>query len=316
MPRPGSGGVLCCGNVVVDILVRPVDRIAWSTTAWVESIEQHLGGNGANTAYTAGILGVPARLLSLAGRDALGELAISTLRRAGVDLAFLRRSDAPTATTVALVSSTGDRMFLHRPGASSEAFTEPVEFTPAMLDGMSRFHLGNPFALPAMRRNAGETVRRARAAGLCISVDTGWDALGRWMEDLGSCLPHTDLLFVNEEEGKRLSGEPDASSAARRLRASGPRVVVMKLGAAGCLVSGPGMEFREPAFDVPVVDTTGAGDCFAGAFLAALVRGNSYQEAARFANAVAALTIQGLGASTGVRSWEETVAWMAGAATR
>ena len=65
-----------------------------------------------------------------------------------------------------------------------------------------------------------------------------------------------------------------------------------------------------------MVDTTGAGDCFAGAFLAALVRGNSYQEAARFANAVAALTIQRLGASTGVRSWEETVAWMAGAAMR
>lgn len=316
MPQPDSGGILCCGNVVVDILVRPVDRIAWSTTAWVESIEQHLGGNGANTAYTAGMLGVPARLLSVAGRDAFGELALSTLRRAGVDLAFVGRSETPTATTVALVNASGDRMFLHRPGASGEAFTEPVEFGPAMVEGMSRFHLGNPFALPGMRRNAGETVRRARAAGLCVSIDTGWDALGRWMEDLGPCLPHTDLLFVNEDEGRRLSGEPDAPRAARRLRGAGPAVVVVKLGGAGCLVSGPGIEFHAPAFEVPVVDTTGAGDCFAGGFLAALVRGNSYQEAARFANAVAALTIQQLGASAGVRSWEETAGWMAAAPTR
>jgi ribokinase len=59
-----------------------------------------------------------------------------------------------------------------------------------------------------------------------------------------------------------------------------------------------------------VVDTTGAGDCFAGAFLAALLRDLSYSEAARFANAVGALTIQQLGAVEGVRSFDETEAWM------
>jgi len=64
---------------------------------------------------------------------------------------------------------------------------------------------------------------------------------------------------------------------------------------------------------VPVVDTTGAGDCFVGAFLAARLRGRSWADAARFANAVGALTIQQLGAVEGVRSFDETEQWMASA---
>src|SRR6476661_7133557 len=54
-------GVLCCGNLVLDIIVRPVDAFPWGTTTLVESIEQHLGGNGANTSYTLGKLGITTR---------------------------------------------------------------------------------------------------------------------------------------------------------------------------------------------------------------------------------------------------------------
>ena len=83
----------------------------------------------------------------------------------------------------------------------------------------------------------------------------------------------------------------------------------MKLCARGCAVFRPEGTLECPAFDVPVVDTTGAGDCFAGAFLAALLRGCSYAEASKFANATGALVIQQLGAVEGVRSLAETEEW-------
>jgi hypothetical protein len=309
-------GVLSAGNIVFDILVRPVERIAWNTTTWVDSIERHMGGNGASTCYALGKLGVPVRLIGMVGRDAFGDELLARLASAGVDLGAVSRSRGPTATTVALVNSQGDRFLLHRFGASAEAFTEPVEFSPALREGLSHFHLANAFALPQLRRQAAEVLRRARAASLTTSVDTGWDAQGRWLEDVGPCLPHTDLLFANQDEACRLSGLEDPGAAARRLRQLGAASVVLKLGGGGCAVFTAEAELRVPAFEVQAVDTTGAGDCFVGAFLAALHRGRSYEEAARFANAVAALSIQQLGGTAGLRSYEETLAWMERARVR
>ncbi len=309
------GGLLCYGNIVMDILVRPVDRIAWNTTIWVEAIEQRMGGNGANTSYAAAVCGTAVRLVSVAGRDAFGDRLLGELAAGGVDVGPVRRMDGPTAATVALVNSAGDRLFLHRIGAGAQAF-EPPDLDAALTAGMSRFHMANLFSLPGLRRHAGEVLRRARAAGLATSVDTGWDSLERWMADLAPCLPSTDLLFVNQDEAQRLGGSSDTGEAARRLREGGARVVVVKLGAQGCAVFDAAGEVRVPAFDVPVVDTTGAGDCFAGAFLAALERGLDQAEAARFASAAAALSVQQLGATAGLRSWEQTRAWMETAPVR
>ena len=303
-------GVLCCGNLVLDILVRPVDRFVFGTTALVDSIEQHLGGNGASTSYTLGKLGCPVRLLGTVGSDAFGDVLLNKLEMAGVDTSWIARSPSPTATTVVLVDSSGNRMFLHRLGASAEAFAEPAPFTHESTRGMSHFHLASVFGLPRLRPYVADVVRRAREAGLATSVDTQWDTLGRWMEDLAPCLPYTDLLFMNEDEARMLTGTTEPSRAAEVMHQCGAGTVVVKLSGRGCAVVGPGVLVECPAFDVPVVDTTGAGDCFVGAFLAARLRNRSYTDAAKFANAVAALTIQKLGAVEGVRSFEETEEWI------
>jgi sugar/nucleoside kinase (ribokinase family) len=303
-------GVVCCGNIVLDILVRPVDRLGWGASTWVESIEQHLGGNGANTEYALGKLGVPVRLLATAGADAFGDYALARLAGAGVDLSFVQRSASPTAATVVLVNPEGERLFLHRPGASSQSFPEPVEFSAGITAGASHFHLANLFGLPHMRVHAGETMRRAKAVGLATSLDTGWDSRGRWIEDVGPCLPYTDLVFVNETEVRHLAGIDETRAASRRLLELGARSVVLKLGAAGSVVVTAGDAVHVPAFQVTALDTTGAGDCFAGAFLAATVRGLSPREAARLANASAALAIQELGATEGVADWDTIQGWM------
>ena len=198
--RIGSGGILCCGNIGLDTVVRPVEQFHWGTTTWVESISQHLGGNGSNTAYTLGMLGVHARLLGMVGRDAFAERILAILQSAAVDLEWVGRSGAPTTTTVALVNPEGNRMFLHQVGSSVEVYPEPIEFTGELLRGVSHFHLANVFALPNMRASAPESMRRARKAGLTTSLDTGWDARGRWLADLEGCLPYVDLMFMNQDE--------------------------------------------------------------------------------------------------------------------
>ncbi len=301
--------VLCCENLVRDISVRPVAEPAWGRTVWVDAIEEGFGGNGANTSYTLARLGTPVRLLGMLGADEAGDRIAATLRSAGVDVTHVKRSPRPTPATVVLVNQDGARALLHRPGASQDAFADALELTPELIDGCDRFHLANVFALPALRPRASDLVARARQAGLSVSIDTGWDARGEWLGVLGPCLPHADLLFVNEDEARELTGRSDTVEAARVLQSRGARIVVVKLGARGCVVCLGGESIASPGFQVPVVDTTGAGDCFVGGFLAALQRGQSYTDAARFANAVGALSVQKLGGATGLLTWEETLAW-------
>ncbi|MGB9605961.1 MAG: carbohydrate kinase family protein, partial [Bryobacteraceae bacterium] len=303
-------GLLCCGNIVFDVVVRPVSELRWNTTHWVESVRHTMGGNGANTAYAAAILGARVKLLGWVGNDPAGTMLTGKLAAAGVDVSAVHRSAAPTATTVSLVNPQGDRFLLHSPGVSLEAFSEPVQLDAGLLEGMTHFHLANLFAIPGLRRHGAGLLRQAKAAGLVTTLDTGWDQHGRWLEDLGPALAWTDLVFVNREETIALAGTGDLAEAARIFAAHGAGMIVFKLAAAGCAVWEGGEMEHIPAFEVEAVDTTGAGDCFAGAFLATWSGGAGAREAARLANAAAALSVTCLGATEGLRPRAELEAWM------
>jgi sugar/nucleoside kinase (ribokinase family) len=291
------GGVLCCGNIVFDILVYPAADVEWNTTRWVDTITESMGGNGSNTSYVIAKMGVPVRLLSLVGSDERGDALLRILGEAGVDTSGIGRAyGTPTPSTCVLVQEGGARKFYHRPGASRDIDPESLKFAPR---AHSHFHLANPFSMSRLRTQCGTLMRRAKDAGFTTSIDTGWDSLGRWIDDLGPALGHTDVLFANDAEAEMLGGGV-------RLRDHGVRDIVLKQGAGGCTVNGE----RFAGFAVHAVDTTGAGDCFAGAFLAGMQRGLSFAECARLANAVGAMNVEALGATTGVRGYEETLAWM------
>jgi sugar/nucleoside kinase (ribokinase family) len=309
-------GILCAGNISWDILARPVDEFRWGTSTWLEEFIEDMGGNGSNTSYTLARLGVPVRLLGMVGRDERGDRLLAKLSEAGADTSGVKRSIQPTTTTVCVVNSKADRLFLQRVGSSLEAFAEPTDFTGETGHAASHYHQANLFSLPNLRRNSLDQMRRAREAGFTTSLDTGWCTDGRWMETLEPALPYTDLLFVNEDEARMLTGHVEPQKIAAVLRDHGATDVVVKLGARGSVVfRGSEVTVVEP-FAVKTVDTTGAGDCFAGGFFAAVYRGWSYAEAARAGNAVGALSVSRLGATTGVLGWEETLAWMKKPASR
>ncbi len=130
------------------------------------------------------------------------------------------------------------------------------------------------------------------------------------MKVLGPSLPWTDLLFVNEDEARMLTGFREIDAAGRALLSAGAKTVCVKLGPRGCEVFSESASFASPGFRVDAVDSTGAGDCFSGGYLAALQRNLTHEEAARIGNAAGALSVQQLGATAGVLGWEETLAWM------
>lgn len=291
-------GILCCGNVVFDIGVWPVEDIGWNRTKWVETVAESVGGNGANTSFALATMGVPVRLISRTGDDSRAEMLLHVLGGAGVDTSLVERVEGGlTSSTVVLVHSGGDRKFYHRPGASRELTLDEKVF--ASGPPYTHFHLANPFALPKVRSHCGAVMRVAKQAGLTTSIDTGWDSQERWMEDLGPALPWTDLLFVNDSEEHMLGGSD-------RLRAAGAKDIVVKTGPRGCCVNGKAIA----GFCVRAVDSTGAGDCFVGAFLAGIHHGLPPDECGRLANAAGAMNVERIGSTTGVRSFEETLEWI------
>lgn len=298
-------GVLCAGNILVDVLARPIAReVAWQATTWIEEIVQRVGGNAANSSVALAKMGIAVRILGAVGRDPFAEFALSYLSEAGVDCSVVERVALATGATSVLVREDGARALLHCPGASTVALEQGIAF-PA---DATHLHLANPFSLRSFRGRAAETLRRARLAGLSTSLDTGHDALGEWMGVIGPCLAHLDVLLVNEDEARALTGLA-VEEAARRFLDEGARCVVIKLGADGCAVYGK-ERFRSAGFRVAVVDTTGAGDCFSGGFVARYVEGAPLEDCALWGNALGALNVQAVGGTTGLRPRAEVEEWL------
>ncbi|MDZ7799872.1 MAG: carbohydrate kinase family protein [Trueperaceae bacterium] len=259
------------------------------------------GGSAANSAVWARRCGLPTTFVGKVGRDRLGDLAEEELEAEDVG-AWLVRSEAQATGSVAVwIDHEGQRSMVSGKGADHHLL--PSELPREALAGARHLHLSawSFFADPP-RAAAREAARIAKAAGATLSFDpgsfqligsTGVDRFLRFTNDLG-----IDLLFPNVEEGRVLSGEtdPERMVAVLAERYPGARIV-LKLDAQGALVQDDqGRPARVPPTQSVVLDATGAGDAFAGAFLARWSAGEDAVEAARFASGVAAWVIEHLGA--------------------
>jgi sugar/nucleoside kinase (ribokinase family) len=155
-------------------------------------------------------------------------------------------------------------------------------------------------------------LRLARAAGVPVFFDPGPSVEFVPPEISARVLAATDVLLLNMDEAALLCDSSDPAEAARELLARGPTTVVLKRGAAGCLVATAEELIERPGFAVEMVDTVGAGDAFAAAFIAGWLRGGSLRDCATLANAMGALTTTRRGAGTRIPPREQLLALLAG----
>ena len=288
--------VFCAGNAVMDVLARPVDGLpAPGASQRLEEVALGPGGNGLSTAVALARLGVRVALAAPVGDDRLGEILRWSVRFAGVDDSnVITVKEARTSVSLVLVESSGERRLLHFRGANAHFSGQDLNWD--LVKGARVFHYGSAFALPSFDgAPLAEAVGRARRLGCLTSMNPCWDSWGRWLPLIEPALAYVDYFCPNQEEGRQLTGETEPAAIAQRLHQAGVKTIIVKLGPAGCYVNGPEGAFSSPGFAVRAIDTTGAGDCFEAAFLAALCRGNNLQHAARFANAAAALSTLGMG---------------------
>ena len=290
--------VYCVGNAVADVLARPVDQLAPSGTSQaLDDVVLGPGGNSVNTAITLARLGISVRIATAIGDDRFGQFVRDRLRAEGIDeLGVAILPGHKTSTSIVLVETTGERRFLHLRGVN--AFYSGQNLDWSQVKGARVFHYASAFALPLYDKTSlVPALKGARESGCLTSVNICWDVSGRWLKTLQPALEYTDFIFPNQKEGHQLTGESEPAAIASRLRSMGVNTVIVKLGAAGCYVDSPQGSFTSPGFPVRPLDTTGAGDCFAGGFLAAICRDQPLPVAARYANAAGALATLGLGAA-------------------
>ncbi|MFH8341140.1 carbohydrate kinase family protein [Streptomyces sp. AM6-12] len=277
-----TGALLVVGDVVTDVVVRHRGPLATGTdTAAV--IRTVPGGAGANVACWAAHSGcADVRLLGRVGADA-AEWHERELVAAGVRPLLVTDPRAATGTVVCLVDAgaAAERTFLTDSGASLRL--EPVDWSDALLDGVGWLHLSGYLLFTESSRALARTaLDAARARGVPVSMDP---ASAGFLLELGAdrFLAFTkglDALLPSRDEACLLTGLTEPADAAAELSRVAPLVVVTA-GADGALVACSGSApVRVPAVPASARDTTGAGDAFTGAFLAALLAGADPAEAA------------------------------------
>jgi sugar/nucleoside kinase (ribokinase family) len=273
----------------------------------VDEISLHGGGCALNTASALVRLGLDARVVGKVGADPFGDFILQLLDERGVDRrGVLQDSAVSTSATVVLVDSAGERTFLHLPGANGRLRREELD-EDALFSGRA-LHVAGALVMPELDGSpTAGILEEAKARGLTTSLDTVWDATGRW-ERLLPSLPHLDLFVPSLAEGSAISREPEPESVAAWLRKRGVGTVAIKLGAEGCFVASEEFEGFVAAPAVDAIDGTGSGDAFAAGLLYGHLAGWPLERAAALANAAGALAATAVGAVEGVRGLEDTLA--------
>ncbi len=280
--------VLCVGQLVADIVVRPVDQLPkLGTTVGVEDLELVAGGCAANTASVLAKLGTETSIAGLVGSDPFGDVVLADISKCGVNIDPVSRdAEVSTSSVVVVVGSNGERSFLYREGGNESLTADMI--SDEALRKSQYVHVGG--AMKLLKFDLTAFLARAKAMGCVVSLDTDWDVSGKWMETIEKAIGHIDYLLTNEEEGRMITGEDIAEDIGQKLLLGGARAVVVKRGHLGSIVVSRSGVGEYPGLKVLAVDTTCAGDSFAAGFIHGLTKGWSLDRCAWFGNAAGALS--------------------------
>lgn len=302
MSGPDIIGVGCC---VLDELLLLDSYPAVGSEGGIRIREYSLQGGGpAATAMAAAArLGAATGLIARIGDDDRGRTMADGLREAGVDVSRLAVTPGARSTlsVVCVHRPTGQRSFLMHSDARTALRVEDVDAD--YLAG-SKIVLLDSFGPPAL---AAATC--AKQVGAKVVFDAGGGPGDRAaLEDFW---PLIDVMIAAEGFGRGFTGRDDPAAAAEGVCRAGPAAAIVTAGADGAYVAAADGAFHQPAFDVEVVDTTGAGDVFHGAFAAGMLEGWELPRTVAFASAAAAIICQSLGGRAGLPTRQQVLAFLA-----
>lgn len=254
------------------------------------------GGKGANQAMAAQRLGGDVQFICKVGKDMFGDNAIAQYEKEGLDTSGILRSQLPSGVALIYVDSHAENCIVVASGANGDLLEADIEASKqAILNcGILLLQLESP--IPSVLKAA----KMAHEAGATVVLNPA--PACALPEEL---FRYIDLFIPNETELSTFSGLPvnnaeDAFKAAKAMQAKGVGKIIVTMGSKGALICEGSTSDFVPAHKVKAVDTTAAGDTFCGALCVAISEGKSLKEAAEFACAASALTVQKMGAQNSI----------------
>jgi len=295
-PRVVGMSVACVDEILVVPHMPESDG-----TIRVSQFARQGGGIAATAMVAASRLGCRPSLIGAVGADPIGEEVLAGLRAEKVDVSRVRIDpDGRTNFSVILVEErTGKRSIIYWPGR-----VEPFSLVEDDFDLIrsARGLLLDGHAIDPQIEGA----RAARAAGVPVMLDGT-----RAYPGIDRLIPSIDILVATRAFVADYAPDADLEEGLRKFRAMGPGEVVATAGEDGCWLLEERGLWHQPAFRVHVVDTTGAGDVFHGAYIAARAQEMGPREACRFAAAAAAIKCTGLGGRQAIPTRAQLQAFLA-----
>ncbi|MBR1129014.1 ribokinase [Bradyrhizobium iriomotense] len=262
--------ILVFGSLNIDLVAQVPVIPGPGRTVLAPSYQTHFGGKGANQAVAAArIAGAGrVRMAGRVGRDGFGDSAIENLRTNGVDTALVVRADEPTGCAFITVDQAGENAITVASGANMAARAADLPAALFRPDTVLVLQMEVPFA------EALEAARRTNSASGTVIWNLAPVPEKITRETVTELLAVTDYLLVNEHEAVDAAtaiglAPSDYETASADLAKAGDLTCIVTAGAQGALaVAATGTRLRAPAPRITPVDTTGAGDTFAGAFAA------------------------------------------------
>ena len=287
--------ILNIGSMNIDYVYTVPHFVQPGETLASEGMEAFCGGKGLNQSIALARAGLEVFHAGCIGED--GDMLMRSLAENGVDTGLVRRCPGKSGHTIIQVDAVGQNSILLYGGANrlmTEAYIDET---------LSAFSAADTLLLQNEVNLMGSMIRKAKARGMRVAVNPA--PMSRRM--LSAPLDLADLLFLNEVEAADLCGVQDVASQLPALRARYlETTLVLTLGEQGSMYQAPGGEtFRQGIYQVPVVDTTAAGDTFVAYLLAGLESGLSVPECLRLAAMAAAIAIGRKGAAASVPRMRE-----------
>lgn len=294
--------ILVVGSSNTDMIVNVPHIPQAGETALGGEFATAAGGKGANQAVAAARAGGDVTLIACLGGDMFGQRSLEGFARDGIHTQYVARSgQSPSGVALIFVSADGQNSIAVAPGANALLSPARVRRAAGAFHGASALLM----QLETPLRTVAEAARLARRHGVPVILNP---APAQDLPD--ALLRRVWILTPNEGEASALSGvkvrdETGAAKAAAKLRQRGVSAVIITLGARGAFVADAQTHQLVAGFKVKAVDTTAAGDVFNGALAVALGEGQSLLDAARFANAAAAISVTRRGAQPSAPSRRE-----------
>lgn len=294
--------VLVMGMQVIDLLIMGASPAVFDCETYNSpDIQLLMGGDALNQAVSASMLGGKIALMGVVGNDRLGEVLMGQLANYPLTV-FNPVIESKTGISVVLCKDDGHRHFILQTGHNAHFSYKHID--EQVVRDSKIVSIGSCMALQSF--DGEDTIRLldfARSVGTVSAMDIKINRSNYDMPPILESLKHVDYLLPSEADVATLTGVDESPERMiEALHDMGVRNVILKLGEKGCYISADGVKKAVPAYPAKSIDTTGAGDAFAGAFLHAKAKGWDVETCARFACAAGAVSVEVPGACGAIRS--------------